>query len=85
MSERSIAAYFEKNRCEKRAYDKYIRYMEVRGRFMGICEQLRGAKFSKSVAGYNPKEVDGFLTDILNSAEQSEQSLVGAAGKAGRL
>lgn len=52
---------------------------------MGICEQLRGAKFSKSVAGYNPKEVDGFLTDILNSAEQSEQSLVGAAGKAGRL
>ena len=42
---------------------------------MGICEQLRGAKFSKSVAGYNPKEVDGFLTDILNSAEQSEQSL----------
>ncbi len=42
---------------------------------MGICDQLRGAKFSKGVAGYNPKEVDGFLADILKFAEQNEQLL----------
>ena len=42
---------------------------------MGICDQLRSVKFSKGVAGYNPKEVDGFLADILKFAEQNEQLL----------
>ncbi len=42
---------------------------------MSLSQKIKDVKFSKSVAGYASKEVDGFLGDILSSVCEAEQQL----------
>lgn len=42
---------------------------------MPISERIQNIKFSKSVAGYNAKEVEGFLGDLLPLVQEQEQLL----------
>lgn len=43
---------------------------------MTISEKFENIKFTKSVAGYTQKEVDGFIADILPFVREEEQLLV---------
>lgn len=42
---------------------------------MSLSEKIKNAKFSKGVAGYSVKEVDGFICDILPLVTECEQQL----------
>ncbi len=43
---------------------------------MSVSEKLTDIKFTKSVAGYSAKEVDGFVNDLLPLAKEQEQLLL---------
>lgn len=48
---------------------------------MFLSEKFEEIKFSKSVAGYATKEVDGFIADILPLAKEEEQLILGLRAK----
>lgn len=48
---------------------------------MPISEKIQAVHFSKSVAGYTVKEVDGFFGDLLPLVQEQEQLLCGLRAK----
>lgn len=52
---------------------------------MPISEKIQKAAFTKSVAGYAPKEVDAFLGDLLPLAMEQEQLLTSLRAKLGAM
>jgi len=48
---------------------------------MAISDRIQGAKFSKGMAGYTTKEVDGFFADLLPIAREQEQLLYALRAK----
>ena len=48
---------------------------------MSVSERFEDIKFTKSVAGYSTKEVDGFINDIIPLIKEQEQILVGLRAK----
>lgn len=48
---------------------------------MSLSQKIKDVKFSKSVAGYASKEVDGFLSDILSSVCEAEREIISLRAK----
>lgn len=52
---------------------------------MSLSEKIAGTRFSKGVAGYTAKEVDGFIADILPLVKEQEQIITTLRAKLNAL